>query len=50
MIELSAFMADLAYFAAVIFSDVFKLLAASFIGASFLYGLVIGTVFILRNI
>lgn len=50
MVELSMFTFDLAYLIAVIYGDTFRLLAAAFIGASFLYGLVIGTVFIVRNI
>lgn len=49
-IDLSTITYDLGYLVAVLLGDVFLLLAASFIGASFLYGLVVGTIFIVRNI
>lgn len=49
-VQLSSFTYDLAYLIAVVFGDTFLLLAGAFIGASFLYGLVVGTIFIMRNI
>lgn len=48
--ELSGWAFDFAYLGAAIFGPILFYLAATFIVASFLYGMVMATIFMVRNV